>query len=197
MPMPRSDQPGEGGRASHATVVTIPSPRHTDPAGHEAGTLDACAQRLADYLGVEYAGRYDPAAEYRGRLYFVPGETLVGSQTVPPGSLEDERDLYGGVVPYAFVATKTITHPLFDAGAHAPPGWSKAFPAQVRDVVLDGFSAFRAEDAWRAGKTLLAQGEVRVKPAHATGGCGQTVVRTGDDLVAARRVEPADRGASA
>ena len=81
-------------------------------------------------------------------------------------------------MPDAFVGTKTITHPLYDADARAPAGWSPGFARDVADVVLRGYSAFDAEDARRAGRTLLEEtGSVRVKAAAGIGGRDQVVAR--------------------
>src|SRR5207237_998497 len=96
-----------------------------------------------------------------------------------------EDDLFGGVVPYPFVATKAITHPLVEAGAAAPAGWAPGFADRVRDVVLPGFTAFALADARRAGARLLGYGPVRVKRALGTGWCDQTVVAGAAELDAA------------
>jgi hypothetical protein len=101
-----------------------------------------------------------------------------------------ERDLFGGVVPHTFMATKTITHPLVDVRSHAPPGWSVEFPRRVADVVLDGVSAFTKEDAVLAGRRLLERGPVRVKLATGIAGTGQFVVTSAVDL--ARALDPID-----
>ena len=80
-------------------------------------------------------------------------------------------------MPYPFVGTKSITHPLVAPDARAPDGWSAAFGRDVRRAVLDGFSAFSVDDAVRAGRDLLARGPVRIKRALGVGGTGQVVVR--------------------
>jgi len=48
--------------------------------------------------------------------------------------------------------------------------------------VLPGFSAFAHEDARRAGRLLLKNGAVRIKPTCATGGRGQVVVEDAHSL---------------
>jgi hypothetical protein len=58
----------------------------------------------------------------------------------------------------------------------APAGWSALFAERVREVVLDGYSAFGAADARAAAARLLAGGPVRVKDVDGVGGVGQTVV---------------------
>jgi hypothetical protein len=63
-----------------------------------------------------------------------------------------------------------------------PEGWSDRFADAVRDVVLEGFSAFSRDDAMRAGSRLLAGGPARVKRALGIGGHGQVIVGNRDEL---------------
>src|SRR6185503_19265422 len=88
---------------------------------------------------------------------------------------------FGGVVPHPFVANKTIVHPL-RRGAHRPRGWSDAFAARIRDVVLPGFAAFTREDAREAALALLADGPVRLKRGRGIGGKGQATITNGAEL---------------
>ncbi len=85
-------------------------------------------------------------------------------------------------MPYAFVATKAISHPTVEPGAAAPVGWSHEFGHRIRDAVLPGFTVFSAADADVACRRLLAEGPVRVKPVREKGGRGQTVVRDAREL---------------
>ena len=85
-----------------------------------------------------------------------------------------EADLFGGVVPFDYVATKAVSHALH-GDATAPDHWVTAFAPRIRQSVLDGYSAFSEADARRAGRWLLRGGDVRIKPVRATGGCGQSV----------------------
>jgi hypothetical protein len=96
--------------------------------------------------------------------------------------IRNEDDLFGGVVPHPFVATKTITHPLIDSAASRPPGWRPELGEQLYDVVLFGYSAFSREDALKAGKAVLKRGAARLKPARGIAGRGQEVVATVKDL---------------
>ncbi len=149
---------------------------------HERVTRDGIARRLAVLKGFDFAGEYDPASPHPGPVYLVPGDTLVGLDAAAALGVRGEHDLFGGVVPHAFVATKAITHPMVGPDAQAPSGWSWAFGTQVRDVVLSGFTAFTPEDAREAGGRLLRRGSVRVKPVRATGGRGQQVVADAIEL---------------
>jgi hypothetical protein len=144
--------------------------------GHEHITRTEIARRLAALMGYDFAGEYQPSARYRGAMYFVPSDTLVGVERARRLGIRSERDLFGGVVPYPFVAMKTITHPLVDRAARAPDGWSPAFCEEVENAVLPGFAAFEIEDARRAGARLLERGRVRVKRSRGVGGRGQVVV---------------------
>jgi hypothetical protein len=149
---------------------------------HERVTRTAIARRLAALKQFEFAGDYDPSRPYAAPVYFVPSDTLVGVQAVDELGIRSEHDLFGGVVPHAFVATKAITHPLVDPDAHSPAGWSHEFGRRVRDVVLFGFTAFTPDDARRAGLRVMEHGPVRIKPVRATGGHGQSVVSTPAEL---------------
>ena len=83
------------------------------------------------------------SAHFPGRVYFVPSDTLIGVENAARLGIAGEQDLFGGVVPYPFVATKAITHPLVGPNAYAPEGWSDAFPHQVQDAVLAAIPSLR------------------------------------------------------
>ena len=158
-------------------------------------TRNELARRLATLTGFAYAGVYDPQ-HHRAPTYFVPSDTLTQERAARIG-VRREEDLFGGVVPYPFVATKTITHPLVDPGSRAPSGWSAEFPRRVAEVVLAGFAAFTKEDAMKAGHALLERGAVRVKPGAGIAGLGQSVVDTVANLAAAiDAIEPEAMSAS-
>ena len=157
--------------------------RAADPPGkHESATRTLIAAKLAALKGYEFAGDYDPARRYAGPLYFVPNDTLIGSELAQKAMIRDHHDLFGGVVPYPFAATKTITHPLVSNDAFAPEGWSHEFARSVQGVVLFGFSAFTPGDLRRAAARVLERGRARVKPARGIGGRGQTVITSAADL---------------
>jgi hypothetical protein len=155
------------------TVVTYScrASRH-----HESVTQRELASRLAAIKGYDFADEYDPVRRYSAPLYFVPNDTLVGIDAARNLGINGELDLFGGVVPFAFAATKAITHPLADAGSHSPEGWSPEFQTSVRDVVLPGYSAFAKRDARIAGIRLLELGRVRLKLSAGIGGLGQLVI---------------------
>ncbi|MDP8993589.1 MAG: DUF3182 family protein [Pseudomonadota bacterium] len=104
--------------------------------------------------------------------------------------IRGEDDLFGGVVPHAFVASKAITHPLPPDAAAAPEGWSPRLAGELEGAVLAGFAAFSAADAMAAGLRLLERGPVRVKAVGGVAGHDQLVVRSAGELRA--RIEAED-----
>jgi hypothetical protein len=169
-------------RARRIVVAHVPHPGD-HASEHERYTLLEIARRLALLRDEEWGGLYDPA-RHRGRdLYFVPSCTLDSDEAAALG-IRGPDDLFGGVVPRGFVATKAITHPLTTPAAAAPAGWNPAFAPQVADAVLTGYSAFSLDDAREAGSRLLARGPVRLKPVRASGGRGQSVARDAAGLQA-------------
>ena len=163
-------------RAEDVRAVVTYSVHETGvPEGHEASTRREIARRIASLSGSVYCGPYDDDADYSARPYFVPGQTLVRTDAARL-DINGVQDLYGGVVPAAFVATKVITHPSVDDDAATPQGWSAEFPRRVAGVVLPGFAAFTKKDALRAGRRLLHHGPVRIKLASGIAGAGQWVV---------------------
>jgi len=171
-----------GGAAGAGCVVHYHAPEGRRLAVHRSATVANLAARLAGVLGCVAEGRYDPAATYGGRPYFVPSGTLVGLAAAGRLGIASAADLFGGVVPHAFVADKSITHPLVRTDADAPEGWSAAFAERVRDSVLFGFTAFGLADARRAAALVGRRGAIRVKPAGADGGRGQQVAARPADV---------------
>ena len=157
-------------------VVSYSAARDAVPDRHDVVTRKALAERIAALKGYEYAGEFDAAERYEAPVYFVPADTL-DIDRARALRIESEHDLFGGVVPYEFVGTKSITHPVHSEAARVPRGWSHEFGRVVEEAVLPGFSAFSIDDAQVAGERLLERGAVRVKPSLALGGRGQTVVR--------------------
>lgn len=149
---------------------------------HERASRTWVAQRLAALKRYEYGGEYDPAVRYEAPLYFVPNDTLVGVERARTLGIESEADLFGGVVPHAYIATKTITHPLVSPDARAPEGWSDTFASRVKDAVFPGYSAFSAQDARVAAERVLQRGSARVKLARGVGGLGQRVITSITEL---------------
>lgn len=175
--------------AQQGVVVTCANPGTRYASEHERITQLAYARRLAALKGYADRGPYDPSARYPGHVYFVPAGTLRAQEAAALG-IRGPQDLFGGVVPHGFVATKAITHPLLEPDAAALPGWNTAFHGQLGDAVLAGYSAFSLDDALRAGMRLLAGGPVRIKQVRASGGLGQWVARDAAELK--RRLDAVD-----
>lgn len=151
--------------------------------GHEIDTLHELARQIAELKGMPFSGEYDKRCAHPGPHYWVPDDTLTLAEAHTLG-VRSARDLYGGVVPFPFVATKLIAHGLPVGATAAPQGWSNAFSEQTASLVLPGYAAFSREDARAAGRALLASGPVRVKRADGIGGAGQAMVETPDQLEA-------------
>jgi hypothetical protein len=160
------------------------------PDSHERATRAWIASRLAGLLDYDYADEYDAQRNYPGRLYFVPGETLIEEEARALG-INDEHDLFGGVMPYAFLTTKAIVHPVI-AGGVVPSGWSPGLSARLSDTVLEGYTAFTGKDARQAGLRVLTTGKARIKPGDGIAGRGQTVVATEAELDVALAAFDAD-----
>jgi hypothetical protein len=175
-----SDRHARGPRG--VVVAHVPHPQ--DHASlHERRTLAQFARQLAALLGYEDGGFYDARTHYDAALYFVPASTLTSPEAQALG-IDGVDQLFGGVVPHAFVGTKVISHPLVASDAQAVAGWDPHFAVQTADCVLPGFSVFSPADARSACKRLLGRGPVRLKPALASGGRAQSVVRDIDELEA-------------
>ncbi|MCB4768824.1 DUF3182 family protein [Ancylobacter sp. Lp-2] len=176
--------------AARTPVVFVPDgPRTGD---HRQQAVEALARRIARLRGSPFLESLpDPAS--RPHVYAVPVATLVGGPAGAALGIQTEADLYGGLVPYAVQAGKTITHGLVDAEATRPEGWSPRFGDAIGEVVLSGFSAFDSGSARRAGRRLLEAGTVRLKPGWADGGHGQTLIDSVEALDAAiGDLDPAD-----
>src|SRR5262249_52962329 len=119
--------------ACHTVVVYLCRPDFT--LTQEGATLIAIANTLARVKNCRLAGRWDDSHRHSGRVFFVPDETHIASDARRLG-IWSAHDLFGGVVPYAFVRTKAITHGLVSDDAERPAGWSDLFAKRVRDVVL-------------------------------------------------------------
>lgn len=168
-------------------VVVYPGNAQRQPRTHESAAYCEIAKRLAAIMDFDYGGVFDASQAHAGPVYFVPSDTFVTLESARELGIHGEQHLFGGVVPYPFIATKTITHPLPGSDAQAPPGWSFELARRVQDVVLPGFSAFSVDDALGAGAALLRQGAVRIKMASGIGGLGQWVVADAGELEACLR----------
>lgn len=159
--------------------LVAPYPRDGAPV-HERTTQTHLAKRLAGLLDADFVPERPEATDLA--VYYVPAETLVGEQPARALGIRSIDDLFGGVVPHAFVGTKAITHGLAPGQARRPAGWNADLAQRLDGSVLRGYTAFSREDARRGGADLLAQGPVRLKPVHAMAGRGQVRLETRQEL---------------
>lgn len=145
---------------------------------HDLLARGRVARTLAHVLGYHYTGESGPDAAPRTGDYIVPSDTLCGLDAARCLGITGIDDLFGGVVPFPFVATKLVTHGLLGAQSDAPAGWCHALGRDLGTAVLPGCSVFNKDDAWQAGVRLLLQGPVRLKESDGVGGSGQSVATT-------------------
>lgn len=169
-----------------ASDLVVAYPRRATASEHEIASQEAMAARLAALLGRRFDPHFRPT-RHRDEPppYYVPDRTIIGATRAARLGITRPADLYGGVAPHSFVAGKAITHGLVTAQGRAPKAWAHELGDALRDVVLNGYTAFTVADAEAAGLQLLRQGPLRLKPVDATAGRGQVVVRNADELRAA------------
>lgn len=156
--------------ASRVAIVAVRGDVGRD--GHEFATLEALARRIARLRGCEYEGVHAGQPHAEGcHAYLVPDDTLLAEDADALG-IAGPGDLYGGVVPHAFVATKIISHEAARS-APVPEGWAHRLAGNLRDVVLPGAAVFSAGDARRAFRRLSPLGPLRLKLARGAGVQGQ------------------------
>jgi hypothetical protein len=148
---------------------------------HDKASHSWVTERLALLKHYDYGGVYDAGARYASPVYFVPDATLSAEAAGELG-IRTLDDLYGGVAPYPFVATKAITHPLINTDAEAPHGWSHDFLLHVQDAVLFGYTAYSIADARLATERVLTRGPARFKAVRGIGGAGQHLVEHPADV---------------
>ena len=147
---------------------------------HEIATLDLAARYLGKVLGLPCAK--ERATEHSaGECYCIPVSTLLRGDADMHG-ISVEQDLWGGIVPHPFVATKLVSHPLWPSAAEPPEGWVE-LPG-IAACTLPGYSVFTRIDALEAGRSLLQSGGIRIKSPYDSAGHGQWVVH--DDEALAR-----------
>jgi len=169
------DIPADEARGIVSRVFMLSVKPDQRPRGHEHATHERLSERIARLLRLPFGGEFDAASDGHHACYLVPDDTLVSLASAHALGITSASHLFGGVVPFPYVATKTISHSLPPGAAAVPAGWSTGFGERVRGVVLPGYSAFALDDALRAGTELLRDGAVRVKKAAGIGGGGQAV----------------------
>jgi hypothetical protein len=183
-----------GSRTDAVPAEVVLLPTHKKLAAHELAVHQVMGEKIAQLLGAQFKGLYDPDAQRAAnkKLYFVPSDTLIGHDQHRHLGIESANDLFGGLVAEPFMATKAISHPLLENATARPSGWSDEFHRRTRDAVLDGFSVFNHADALEAGRRLLEKGPVRIKPVLATAGRGQIEVTSKAELATAIAAQDID-----
>lgn len=168
-------------RNRDVVIYSDGAPNAPDDKHHADITRTYIATKIAALKGSHYLGHYDAERHRPELLYFLPIETLLVQQAQQLG-IQRVEHLFGGIVAHDFMTTKSITHPLIDAKAIAPVGWSSEFPTAVASAVLEGYTAFSIDDARIAATRLLQNNPVRIKSALGIGGSGQYLICTGEEL---------------
>ncbi|KAB7771401.1 hypothetical protein CEK69_09790 [Xanthomonas sp. LMG 12462] len=161
--------------------------RETVSGGHEAATH---AWVVAEVGRLMHLPVHDERCAAGAGAFCVPDDTLTTAQAEQLG-VHAAADLLGGVVPYAFVATKAISHPLIEIDAQSPDGWQPDLGAALASATLPGYAAFSAADARRAYARLCDGGPVRLKLPHGVGGLGQALLGDAQALDTALATLPA------
>ncbi|HEX8592008.1 MAG TPA: DUF3182 family protein [Pseudomonas sp.] len=174
-----------GSRTSTKKAAVVLLSTHKKLATHEVVVHQALAEKIAGLLGTPFEGLYDSAIHSQSGLYYIPSDTLIGKPEDSALQIQGIDDLFGGLIAQPFMATKAITHPLVPNATARPSGWSEQFDEQTGDAVLGGFTVFNESDAHRAGRLILANGPVRIKPVRATAGRGQIVAGNAAELAQA------------
>lgn len=156
-------------------------PVEKDTAEHELAVHRQLGRKIAALMGTRFLDSYDP--QQHTDCYLIPDETLVTDTACRAAGIRGVEDFFGGAVAQPFMATKAITHPLFDKPARFPPGWSERFSQQASSAILRGHTVFDLDDAVRAGEHLLRQGSVRLKPVRGKAGRGQEVLSDRQQLL--------------
>jgi hypothetical protein len=160
--------------ADCGTVVVYDSRLGTPMYAHEKAAMVHVASAIARLKRYHLACSYNDALRRSGKVFVVPDDTLMRDEAVSLG-ISEANEIFGAVVPYPFVKTKAITHPLVHSRAERPQGWSLDFSQRVGAAVLPGYTAFGPHDVMTAARTLLRRGPVRLKPPLSCGGKGQVM----------------------
>lgn len=161
----------------------VAHPRGENASEHEVASQLHLARDIAKLLGCDVQEPFRPnPSDSRLSCYYVPHQTLVHASHAQSLGIQSDQQLFGGVVPRDFVATKAITHGLWRTTSAAPECWSHALGRTLNEAVLAGYTVFTADDALQAGMALLALGPVRMKPVYANAGRGQYVLRDAASL---------------
>jgi len=196
MPATLAPAPSSDAIAKVTGTLVVHDPRAgAGPRGHDRESRCNVARRMAQVLGYAFGGEHSAHRAYARPLYVVPQDALLARDAARFG-IRGPQDVFGGVVPHAFIATKAITHPLVGRDAVAPDGWSHGCADRMGDAALRGYTAFSAGDARRAARMLLHDGPVRLKCVSGIGGSGQHLAHDEYEVEEALAAIPADEFAA-
>lgn len=141
--------------------------------------ITAVAERIARTFGGELLQESGPEEN----PYYMPF-AAVNQPLADEKGITGQGDVYGGIVRSPQHADKAILHELPNDTSIRPEWYSHTFARAVAGVVLPGFTTFTPEDTAKAFDKMQAEGlDVRFKDPSNTGGLGQTLVRTNDELI--------------
>lgn len=147
--------------------------------------LEFMGRELAQLLDLSrvYLAYEDQIKPAPADTYYLPLYTLSLAQAQQLG-ISNAAQLYGGVVPYDFLAHKAVAHPLPHADMERPEGWDNDLPLSLRHYVLPGYSTFSASDALHTMSLLDQEGQagIRVKLVKSNAGKDQKVIYSRQDL---------------
>ncbi|MFX4086436.1 DUF3182 family protein [Sphingobium yanoikuyae] len=112
---------------------------------------------------------------------FIPTGTIDLSTARKLG-IQTESQIYGGVVPFPFVGSKVITHPVLGDDPAIPAGWRAELGLALAPHVLSGWSAFTLDAVRAAALDMLGRTAIRLKEVEATAGLGQFVATSVKEL---------------
>jgi hypothetical protein len=175
--------------SSYDGVAALVDDRQNLGNEHDQESRNQLLERIAAYLDVPLLPAVALSDASSTKALLVPGDTLDVSDNA---LIPLDTAIFGGVVPAKFIGTKAITHALVDEQAKRPPEWSGLMAEAMGDAALLGYTAFSRADAARAGRSMLANGPVRIKDVSGKAGLGQSVVHDAIALDAALALEDPD-----
>jgi hypothetical protein len=171
-----------------AALINLGAP----PPEHEQVVQRLLGEKIAALLNVPFRENAAPDSDH----YWIPNETVIGSELMQQLDIHDSAAFFGGAVRFPFMGTKAISHPLIDRPTVVAEGWTARFHEQAAAAVLRGYTVFDLADAERACVELLAHGPLRVKPVRGKAGRGQELIENTAQLVACLRGQDAEEVAN-
>jgi hypothetical protein len=155
-------------------VVTLAAGER--PAGQKVARFADLCLEIARIKDMDFAGEFNQLrVDQASSLYFVPYQTIVGNDPAAQLGIRKAGDFFGGIVPYPYMKSKSVSHDVVLGAAGRPDGWCPEFAADVAHVVLPGISVFHRNDAAKAASLMFRRGRhLRGKRTPVSGGAGQS-----------------------